>query len=402
MERPLDCRTAHLDDATLLQRLHALLARDHRTSAMLLAHLGEVEARGLHRDAGYSSLFGYCTGALHMSESEAALRIRAARLARQYPEVLNHVERGELHLSALRVLAPVLDDNNHTQLLRSAMHKTKAEVEALVAELAPKPDAPQLVRKLPTPKLAGVSDATKPDLLSCLPNVTPAASMPFVAPPLRPAARPVAAPVTPLGQERYRIQLTASQALHDKLKQAQELLRHRVPSGDVATVVELALDRLVRDLKKERFAQTVRPRTSRATRNPDSRHIPAAVRREVAERDGEQCTFVSADGRRCTETGMLEFDHQQAFARGGLSTPDNVRLLCRAHNRLHAERTFGRAFMQQARARRDSAQQTLWLVPEPVRLSTPSVGVRVDQFCSLKTPRGEVAGFELEVDPPSN
>jgi hypothetical protein len=363
MERPLDYRTAHLDDATLLQRLRTLLTRDHRTSAMLLAHLGEVDARELYRDAGYSSLFGYCIEALHMSESEAALRIRAARLARHYPKVLNHVERGELHLSALRVLSPVLDDDNHGPLLRSAMHKTKAEVEALVAELAPKPDAPQLVRKLPAPKLAGQTASIQPDLLStnCLPNVTPAAAMPVVAPPLRPAARPVAAPVTPLGQERYRIQLTACQALHDKLKQAQELLRHRVPNGDIATVVELALDRLVRDLKKERFAQTDRPRKSRTTPNPDSRHIPHAVRREVAERDGEQCTFVSTDGRRCTETGMLEFDHQEAFARGGPPTPDNVRLLCRAHNQLHAERTFGRAFMQQARARRDSAQETLRL-----------------------------------------
>jgi hypothetical protein len=363
MERTLDYRTAHLDDATLMQRVQALLARDHRTCALLLAHLGEVDARGLYRNASYSSMFGYCIGALHMSESEAALRIRVARLARQYPEVLNHVERGELHLSALRVLAPVLDDNNHGQLLRSAVHKTKAEVEALVAELAPKPDAPQLVRKLPAPKPVAQSDSEQPDLLStsCLPNVMTAAPMPVAAPPRRPAARPAKAPVTPLGQERYRIQLTASQALHDKLKQAQELLRHRVPNGDVATVVELALERLVRDLKKERFAQTDRPRKPRATPNTDSRHIPHAVRREVAERDGEQCTFVSADGRRCTETGMLEFDHQDAFARGGLSTPDNVRLLCRAHNQLQAERTFGRAFMQQARARRDSAQQTLWL-----------------------------------------
>jgi hypothetical protein len=364
MDRPLDYRTAHLDDATLLQRLHALLARDHRTSALLLAHLGEVDARGLYRDAGFSSLFGYCIGALHMSESEAALRIRAARLARQYPEVLNHVERGELHLSALRVLAPVLDANNHGQLLRAAVHKTKAEVEALVADLAPAPDARQLVRKLPAPKLARETPSTQPDLLStsCLPDVTPAAPMLVAAPPLRPAARPAPAPrpVTPLGQERYRIQLTATQGLHDKLKQAQELLRHRVPNGDIATVVELALERLVRDLKKERFAQTERPRELRATPNPDSRHIPHAVRREVAQRDGEQCTFVSADGHRCTETGMLEFDHQDAFARGGPPTPDNVRLLCRAHNQLHAERTFGRAFMQQARARRESAQQTLW------------------------------------------
>jgi hypothetical protein len=355
VERTLDYRTAHLDDVTLLQRLQTLLAREHRTSALLLAHLGEVDARGLHRDAGYSSLFGYCVEALHMSEAEAALRIRAARLARQYPEVLSHVERGELHLSALRVLAPVLNDDNLEQLLRSAMHKTKAQVEVLVADLAPKPDAPQIVRKLPTPR-AKASSLAQIDLAT-----TPSAPEAAVA--AQPAARAPIEPrsVAPLGQERYRIQVTASQALHDKLKQAQELLRHRVPSGDVATILELALDRLVTDVKKERFAQTEHPRKSHGAPNPTSRHIPHQVRREVAERDGERCAFVSADGHRCKATGMLEFDHQNAFARGGLPTTDNVRLLCRAHNQLQAERVFGRAFMQHARTRRDGCQQTLAL-----------------------------------------
>jgi hypothetical protein len=364
MERAIDYRTAHLDDATLLQRVKALLARDHRTSAMLLAHLGEVDARGLYRDAGYSSLRGYCVGALHMSEGEAALRIRAARLARQYPEVLGHVERGELHLSALRVLAPVLNGDNRERLLRSAVHKTKSEVEVLVADLAPKPDAPQLVRKLPAPRAAAVPSA-QADLLGTSSSSESADAVPapsgVVTP--RPAARPTAAPrpVTPLGEERYRIQVTASQALHDKLKQAQELLRHRIPNGDVATILELALERLVNDVKKERFAQTERPRKSRGALDPRSRHIPHQVRREVVERDEERCTFVSDDGHRCAATGMLEFDHVDAFARGGLPTTDKVRLLCRAHNQLAAERVFGRAFMEQARGRRDGGQRTLWL-----------------------------------------
>jgi hypothetical protein len=82
----------------LLRRLKALLAHDRRTTARLLWHLGEVDARGLYRDAGYSAMFVYCVEALHMSEAEAGLRIRAARLARDYPVVLGMVERGELHL----------------------------------------------------------------------------------------------------------------------------------------------------------------------------------------------------------------------------------------------------------------------------------------------------------------
>ena len=46
---------------------------------------------------------------------------------------------------------------------------------------------------------------------------------------------------------------------------------------------------------------------------------------------------------------MVEFDHIEAFARGGHATVDNVRLLCRAHNGYEAERTFGAEFMRHKR-----------------------------------------------------
>ena len=50
--------------------------------------------------------------------------------------------------------------------------------------------------------------------------------------------------------------------------------------------------------------------------SPSSRYIPAAVRRAVAERDGNQCTFVDAEGRRCKELQSLQFHHRDPYARG--------------------------------------------------------------------------------------
>ena len=91
----------HLDDRILLQRLHQLCARERQVTAQLLWHLAEVDRRGLYRDRGYSSLFNYCMKALHMSEAEAGLRIRMARTARTYPVIYQHLEQGELHLSAI-------------------------------------------------------------------------------------------------------------------------------------------------------------------------------------------------------------------------------------------------------------------------------------------------------------
>ncbi len=62
-----------------------------------------------------------------------------------------------------------------------------------------------------------------------------------------------------------------------------------------------------------------------------------------------RCTFLDERGRRCAETGALEFDHQDGFARTHLHRAERIRLLCRAHNQHAAEQMYGRAFMERAR-----------------------------------------------------
>ncbi|OJY25098.1 MAG: hypothetical protein BGO98_08835 [Myxococcales bacterium 68-20] len=74
-----------------------------------------------------------------------------------------------------------------------------------------------------------------------------------------------------------------------------------------------------------------------------SRYVPAAVRREVFARDGEQCAYVGPDGDRCPARGYLELDHSRPKAYGGTETAANLRVRCRAHNALYAEQVFGRA-----------------------------------------------------------
>jgi len=77
--------------------------------------------------------------------------------------------------------------------------------------------------------------------------------------------------------------------------------------------------------------------------------VPAAVRRAVAARDGERCAYVDERGRRCRETGCLEFHHRKPHARGGPATVDNLELRCRAHNALAADQDFGRKHMARVR-----------------------------------------------------
>ena len=147
------------------------------------------------------------------------------------------------------------------------------------------------------------------------------------------------------------MEFTAGQALHDKLTQLKDLLRHQVPDGDLAAIVERAVDLLIDNTMKKRFAQASAPKkprsaTRRRARDANSRYIPRAVVREVHQRDAGQCTFVSPDGKRCCERGFLEFHHDDPYARGGKATVDNLRLLCRAHNALFAERDYGRTYIR--------------------------------------------------------
>jgi hypothetical protein len=182
---------------------------------------------------------------------------------------------------------------------------------------------------------------------------------------------PARARIEPLADARYKLQLTASAALRDKLERARDLMRHRNPAGDLAVVVERALDALLAQLEKERLGKTARPRSSprptastqpstqpRASAQPSANaqprstpparatragHVPRAVRRAVFERDGEQCTFTDATGARCPSRTLLELDHVDARALGGSDEESNLRVRCRAHNALHAEEVFGRA-----------------------------------------------------------
>jgi hypothetical protein len=140
---------ARLGDQELIESLQRLLAQERGVHARLLIHIAEVDARGLYRERAYSSMFEYCVQALHMSEAEAYLRIRAARLSREFPRVLDMLQAGELHLSALKLLAPVLAPHDANDLLEASRFKSKRDLEVLLAARFEKPDVPSTLRKLP-------------------------------------------------------------------------------------------------------------------------------------------------------------------------------------------------------------------------------------------------------------
>src|SRR5213594_2499134 len=127
----------HLSDAVLIRDLAALIAHDRVTTAAILAHIAEVDARRLYAPAGYPSMHAYCVGELRFSEDAAYKRIQAARAARQFPALFTALEEGRLHLAAVCLLAPHLTPENADELLKAAAHGTKADIEQLLAERFP-------------------------------------------------------------------------------------------------------------------------------------------------------------------------------------------------------------------------------------------------------------------------
>jgi hypothetical protein len=152
--------------------------------------------------------------------------------------------------------------------------------------------------------------------------------------------------IQPLAPARYKVTLTASAELRDKLERLQALMQE-----DLAAVIEAAVTEKLERLEARRFAETKAPRKSLEETDTSalSRYMPAAVRRIVRRRDGGQCTFVDKQGRRCTERRGLEFHHDDPFGRGGDRSPSNIRLLCRLHNAYLAERDYGKDVMDRYR-----------------------------------------------------
>jgi hypothetical protein len=414
-----------LSSDQLLAQLLDLVHRGRKLEADLIAHLAEVDERKLYLREGCSSMFAYCVGVLRFAEAVAYKRIAAMRATRRYPELLMALRNGDLHLTAVSLLAPQLTAENVTALLTAARHRTADEIRRMLADRQPKPDVASAMRRLSAPSVVGASTArfdssVRCDLCTCaeergeqgsakteirrsvLDNESGlTASVP--AEPTKPLHTTAhsARPLEPLGNQRYAIRFTADREFHAQIQELKSLMRHQVPDGDVGEILAKAVAVLLKQVRARKFGECSTPRSARRKRvvqteqaervqpaqrvestertepaegvvpverttqvvtcSP-SRWIPAAIRRAVSKRDGERCTFVSGTGRRCDSRDFLEFHHRRPWARHRSHAIDGITLRCRAHNQYEAERDFGAKHMAQIRKR--GQPQIAALLPE--------------------------------------
>ncbi len=296
---------AHVSNDELHAGARRLVGRSNQLLAALVAHLAEVEARGIHRERSCASVTTYCVYELRLSEDAAFRRARAARIAREFPVVLEHLAAGEIHLTALLLLGPHLTEQNHRELLALSKHRTKREVLRLIRRLDPAPDVPALVEPLgpaplgvPVPRAPSWQaffEALSPPVRELPPGdnpkdwitsapadndtdigsdgqtATPQDQLQDQTPPEHAATEHAPSGsdrLQPSAPERFKVQFTASQEYVDLLQEARDLASHALPSGSLEQLHLQAMRLLVAQLKKRRCATLAQPRVATPTPRP--------------------------------------------------------------------------------------------------------------------------------------
>jgi 5-methylcytosine-specific restriction endonuclease McrA len=343
----------------LTNHLAALLRAERSAMGDFLVALSIFDREERWRELGHTSLFYFLRRELGLSAGAAQYRKTAAELVRRHPEVEQALRAGQLCLSSVVELAKVLTHDNSTEVLPRFFGLSSREAAAVAASIRPVENPPgrEVVTALALAPASRTDSARSADPPSVA--ATRHASAPLVRAPETPVAtrsapacapqRPALDDAEPLDGDRVRLHLTISRRLLAKLEALKEDLAHHGPALSSAEVIEACVD-LMRARRDQRKGLVSKPRSS--TRPCKTDAVPAHVRRMAWLRAGGRCEWVLESGERCGCQTRLELDHVVPRARGGPSTVDNVRVLCRSHNELAARLAFGDAWMDRCTRRR--------------------------------------------------
>lgn len=379
-----------LSDDALIDRVDSLSRTERCDTLDVLRHLIEVDRRRLWRTLEYQSMFDYCVRRLRYSEGAASRRIRTARLIARCPRVYHRIRDGRLSVCAVAKIARAVLDDGRTDLIDQIEGKRLDQIDAIIAThkdpSRPVRESIRLLcverrvdagREKPPQLGSGGADApagakpTKNTTAPATANSGPADGPNAGDSPAN--AVPVGGPATrsqddggrhTVVERVFRFQFGVDAATMAKFSRVQSIAARRagrhVDLSDLFGVLcDTYLERhdpvqRAQRSEKRRRKTAAPPRPGKGQERPArARHLPQPVRDAVIRRDGGRCTFVDSTGRRCTETIDLEIDHVKPFALGGEHEMANLRVMCAAHNRLMAERTFGRVAMTPRQHRRE-------------------------------------------------
>jgi 5-methylcytosine-specific restriction endonuclease McrA len=305
------------------QELHRL---ERSISLRSIELIGKLEALRVAPNVGMSvKAFAVHIG---LTEDQYLKRSAAARVLWHIPEAKPLLEKGEISVSHLAMIAGKITRANQKLILDNIKGKSLRESKLFISRvtscgnLRPGEETIELKITLTKSQLALLDRARE--------VLAAAAQVPSDAEVL--------------------------------VKALDDLLTKRDPlrKAERAAARQESRDRLVLDQGEQTPAppvQTNSPDPAAAKQHPRAnaqgwhhktatRYIPAAVRHEVWRRDGGRCTHVFQSGERCDQRMMLELDHQQLYCRGGAHSADNLQLKCRLHNHFGAAQALGPEWYQ--------------------------------------------------------
>ena len=283
---------------TITQDILSLRQVENRTLADIVRKVSYVDEKNIYKSEGYSSIYAYLTQCLGYSNGSAIRRMKVARYLAKHPETYEMLRDGRITVCAVLEIADIKEEV--PDLLSKIEGKSKLEAQKIAAEFLP-----AVTPKREVIKPLMVTKSVVSDSLFC------------------------SAPTIQVPQElSYLISIQASEKCIKLLNQVKVLVGPKSTSEIFEKVLEDFIKRS--ELKRKGTFG-----------NKKKRHVTKTLRHAVSQRDNHQCTFMSKNGDRCTETHSLQVDHIKPFAIGGETEIDNLRLLCPTHNRFYAEQQFG-------------------------------------------------------------
>lgn len=263
----------HLTDQALLVDIKISVTRERELTTWILHHLLEIDRRKLYSDLGYSSLYDYAIRELKYPEASAHRRIQAARLLGKIPEIEKKIETGALSMANIAQAQTFFNQNDvkdlkqQREILKEVEGMSKARCEKKLFELSGKE--------------IQVKESTKR-----------------------------------ISENQSRVTVILSDETLKKLQHLKDLIGEN-PSMD--QLISLMADEAIKNKEKKKFKLTDKPRPPSPV-EVRKRTVSASVKRAVFTRD-KVCT-------KCGSRHNLNFDHRKAYALGGTSSRENIRLLC--------------------------------------------------------------------------
>lgn len=272
-----------MNNIELEQALLVCVHREREATVEVLRYLCEVESRGLHLERGFSSMFAYCTKKLGYAEQEAMLRIQAMRLIRVAPEVEQKIESGKMSMTvAAQIQGTVRREKlkvvEAKQLVADLTGASKREAEVKLAALFP--EAPKVEK------------------------------------------------TRAISEELVEIRLTVTK---EEAALIQELMDRKAHTN-----FERSHRKLYVNLVRKELGKTKKDTPPKCPdRVKRTRYIPAVTKRQIQARGQNRCQYQDPLSiQRCETHHGLQIDHIKPYSQGGAHHPQNLRLLCGAHNRL--------------------------------------------------------------------